>query len=240
MTGRELPPTPAFADDDGAAHPGLQAVLERFGRDEAGMLEVVTALVGTRVLVPVLAHELAPAPPGPTAGERPAGASVVAVAAPDGRTALPVFTSVGSLAAWRPQVRPMPVPVPRAAAAAIAQGWDLLVVDPAGPVTVVVPRPAVRALATGGTWEPAVREGAVRGQVRAAVVRAVSGVQAVVTADAVPGKGAEVAVLLSVRAGLTREALDAVVADVGTRLAADAEVTAAVDSLELRVSDGGR
>jgi len=41
--------------------------------------------------------------------------------------------------------------------------------------------------------------------------------------------------VLALPPGLTRAAVDAVLADVSARLAADAEVTAAVDSFELRL-----
>jgi hypothetical protein len=241
---RDLPPTSAFADDDGAANPGVAACLARLAAGSATVADVVTALAGTRVLVPILATEedggteaLDGAEPTATA-DRHASAGVVAVAAPDGRTALPVFTSVATLGQWRAGARPMPAETTRAAAAAVGEGW-ILVIDPGGPVTVLVPRPAVRALATGTAWEPAVRDGAVRPEVRAAVRAAVAGVPSVAAADAVPGSRTEVAVVLAVLPGLTRPALDALLADVAARLAADPATTAAVDSLELRVRTAG-
>lgn len=126
----------------------------------------------------------------------------------------------------------MPAGGPRAAAAALQEGWALLVLDPGG-ASVVVPRPAVRALATGTPWEPAVSHGAVRAEVGDAVGHALAGVPDVLAADVQPGVRAEVAVRLRLRAGLTRETLDAVLATVGERLATLADV---VDSFELRVS----
>lgn len=256
MTGRELPPTSRFAADDGGADPALAAALVRCAAgDTAGdtvladvaLADVVTALATARVLVPVLAveHDDADgadetptdAPAEPFAEARHASAGVVAVAAPDGRTALPVFSSVAALAAWHPTARPMPAEGPRAAAAALGEGWDLLVVDPGSAATAVVPRPAVHALAEGRAWEPAVRAGAVTGAVRDAV-RRVTRVPGVLDADAIPGRGAEVAVVLTLQRGLTRAALERVLADVGAHLAADADVTAAVDSLELRPVSG--
>jgi len=75
----------------------------------------------------------------------------------------------------------------------------------------------------------------VRPGVRAAVGRVLAGVPHLHAADAVPGRRAEVAVVLALPPGLTRAAVDAVLADVSARLAADAEVTAAVDSFELRL-----
>lgn len=224
---RELPPVSAFATDDGSADPALAAVLAEHEAGRADLAEVVAALARTRVLVPVLAHE------APGDGEhREASTTVVAVQAPDGRTALPVFTGVAALSAWRPDARPMPAQAPRAAASALAEGWPLLVLDPGGPVTVVVPRPAVQALAAGLDWAPAVRDGRVRPDVAAAIEAAAVG-PGVIAARAVPGRSAEVAVLVELPAGLDRAGLDAVLAGVGTRLAADPMV-AQVDTLELR------
>lgn len=256
MAGRELPPTSRFAADDGAADPTLAEALARRAAGQGTVEDVVAALAGARVLVPVLAvehddageadeaddapdHGCAAAAAEPFAEARHASAGVVAVAAPDGRTALPVFSSVAALTAWHATARPMPAEGPRAAAAALGEGWDLLVVDPGGATTVVVPRPAVHALAAGRIWEPAVRDGVVAASVRDAV-RAVTRVPGVLHADAAPGRGAEVAVVLTLEPGLARAALERVLADVGAHLAADAEVTAAVDSLELRPLSGPR
>lgn len=254
MAGRELPPTSRFAADSGAADPALSAALTERAAGRGTLEDVVAALADARVLVPVLAlehdgpagetrraaSEEGPSSATPFAEARAASAGVVAVATPDGRTALPVFTSVAALSAWHPTARPMPAEGPRAAAAAIGEGWDLLVVDPGGAVTAVVPRPAVHALAQGVVWQPAVHDGVVRPEVRTAVRRAADG-PGVLAVDAVPGRRAEVAVVLTLAAGMSRSGLECTLAEVGARLADDAEVTAAVDSLELRpvsASDG--
>lgn len=196
------------------------------------MADVVAALAATRVLVPVLAHEV---PDGAVAhdGEREATTAVVALQAPDGRTALPVFTSVGSLMAWRPDARPMPALAPRAAASALAEGWPLLVLDPGGPRTVVVPRPAVQALAAGLEWHPAVRDGAVRADVAAAVEARVLSVSGVLGVRLEPGRASEVAVVVTLVPGLDRPALAAVLDRVNGALASDPMV-AQIDSIELR------
>ena len=155
------------------------------------------------------------------------------MAAPDGRTALPVFSCVAALAAWRPDARPVPAEGPRAAAAALQEGWELLVVDPGG-ASVVVPRPAVVALATGAAWLPAVAAGEVRAEVRDAVAQALDGLPEVRGIALQPSGRAEVAVVLTLVPGLSRQALDAVLRAVGSRLAAS--VGDVVDSLELRIS----
>ncbi|WP_024288685.1 SseB family protein [Cellulomonas sp. KRMCY2] len=236
-TGRALPPPSPFAGDDGAADQDLQATLTGFAVGSATLRDVVVVLAAARVLVPVLAElEACDTTDTGLVVDKEASAGVVALRTPDGRTALPVFSSVATMTAWRTDARPVPAQSVRAAASALQEGWELLVLDPGGPVTVVVPRPAVQALAAGAQWVPATGAGQVRSDVRAAVVAAVGALDHVVAVDAVPGTGAEVAVVLGLRRGLDRAGLDRLLAQVGGRLAADEVVTGAVDTLELRVT----
>jgi antitoxin (DNA-binding transcriptional repressor) of toxin-antitoxin stability system len=204
------------------------------------------------VLVPVLA-ELEQAETVEVGGhahtvDKEASAGIVALRAPDGRTALPVFSSVQAVAAWRADARPVPSEIARAALSAVTEGWELLVLDPGGPVTVLLPRPAVWALAQQQEWRPAVpglgERRAVDPEVRDAVRSTLSGVPGllhadrgpVVAVDAEPGRRAEVAVALTLVPGLDRAALDAVLRRVGDALATDETVTRRVDSLEMRLS----
>ena len=238
--GRDLPPISAFAGDDGTADPDLAAALAALAAGRLGLAEVVAALAGTRVLVPVLAElEVAEVSAHGHTVDTEASAGVVALQVADGRSALPVFTSTAAMAAWRPDARPVPASARRAAAACLAEGWQVLVLDPGGPVTVVVPGPAVRALADGASWDPAVVGDRVRPDVRTAVQTALAAVPHVASADAVPGRGAEVAVLLRVEPGLDRARLDAVLTRAGAVLATLDVVAQAVDSLELRVTAAG-
>lgn len=187
MTGRELPPTSPFAGDDGSADPAVAAALAALGAGHGPVADVVAALTGTRVLVPVLA-ELDSAGTVEVGGhahtvEKEASAGIVALRAPDGRTALPVFSSVAAMTAWRRDARPVPTEVARAALSAVQEGWELLVLDPGGPVTVLLPRPAVWALAQQQPWRPAVTgtgdaavvDPEVASAVRAAVLDAAGG-----------------------------------------------------------------
>jgi hypothetical protein len=226
MSGRELPPSSPFAGDDGAADPRLTRELDALGAGRGSLADVVAALAGARVLVPVLSD---------------AGASVgiVGLLAPDGRTALPLFSSVATMAAWRPDARPVPSLVARAALSAVGEGWEVIVLDPGGPVTVHVPRPAVWALAQQVRWDPAVVAGVVVEPVRSAVTAAVTRVPEVARADVVPGRRAEVAVVLALAPGLDRAGLDDVLARVNAALAADQTVAERVDSLELRLTTQG-
>jgi SseB protein N-terminal domain len=240
---RSIQPTSQFAGDDGSADAELVALLEGYGSGTSPLSAVVARLAQTRVLVPVLA-ELGAAETVVQDGkelhvDKEASAGVVALEAPDGRRTMPVFTSVESMRAWRSDARPVPVEAPRAALSAVSEDWSLLVVDPAGPVTVLVPRPAVWALAQGHTWRPALVPTAdgmtVDDEVAAAVADAAAPVQHVVRAHAEPGRSAEVAVVLALDPGLDRFGLDQVLVQVNSRLGASKVIAERVDSLELRV-----
>ncbi len=230
--GKSLPPTSAFAGDDGRPDPGLVTALEDWSAGRGGLDRVVSAMATARLLVPVLAHEVPDGAIGAD-GEREASTAVVALQTPDGRTALPVFSGVGSLAAWKADARPVPAEAPRAAASALAEGWSLLVLDPGGPVTVLLPRPAVQALAAGLEWTPAVRDGVVRPEVAEAITRVVGAAAHVRSVRVEPGQRSEVTVVVGLAPGLDRAGLTAVLEEVNTRLAAD-PLVAQADTLELR------
>ncbi|SCD76500.1 SseB protein N-terminal domain-containing protein, partial [Streptomyces sp. DvalAA-14] len=68
---------------------------------------MVAALHGARLLVPVVAL-LGEAETGPDGlrREKTSDMAVPTIQAPDGRRALPAFTSTASLARWRPDARP--------------------------------------------------------------------------------------------------------------------------------------
>lgn len=205
-------------------------MLAGYSQGSIGLPAVVAALAQERLLVPVLAQADTAA-----TGPREASAGIVAVAVSDGRQALPVFTSVDAMRAWRSDARPVPVAAPRAALSAVSEGWSLLIVDPAGPVTVVMPRPAVWALAQGLQWRPAVVDGIVDPEVSAALVEAVGGVEQVISVQPGPGRQAEIAVRLLLSDGLDRAGLDRVLAEVNAALASSSVTSERVDSLELRI-----
>ncbi|QAY70658.1 SseB family protein [Xylanimonas protaetiae] len=241
---RSIQPTSQFAGDDGTADPELAVLLAGYEGGTVPLRDVVARLAVTRVLVPVLA-EIEVAEAVVVDGQelhvdKEASSGVVALEAPDGRRALPVFTSVETMRAWRASARPVPVEAARAALSAVGEDWSLLVVDPAGPVTVTVPRPAVWALAQGKEWAPALVPTAdglvVDDEVVAAVRLAAEPVQHVVRVGAQPGRTAEVAVVLAIDAGLDRAGLDGVLTQVNARLGASDVVAERVDSLELRIA----
>jgi hypothetical protein len=152
--GRDLPSQP-YAGDDGRVDPALAEALAGFATGAVAIVEVVRALAAARVLVPVVAvigedHPL----PTHTRGDLGAEMAIVTITGADGKRALPVFSSVQTLAGWDADARPVPVESARAALSAVAEGCELLVLDAAGPVPVVVPRPAVWALGQSRVWTP--------------------------------------------------------------------------------------
>jgi hypothetical protein len=112
--------TPSRPDDDGAADPALAAAL---AAGDVGAL--MLTLLQSRLLVPVVAM------PGP--GD--ADMAVPALVAPDGRRALPVFSSYDALRAWQADARPVPMSGTRVFAGAAGEGYDAVVLDVAGPVS---------------------------------------------------------------------------------------------------------
>ena len=149
---------------------------------------------------------------------------------PDGRRALPLFTSVAAVTAWRPEGRPVPVPGRRAALSAVAEGCDLLDLDPAGPVRYLVRRPAVWALGQGLGWTPSYVDRVLAREV--AAICAEEGVRS----SCEPGTGAELRVVLGPPEGLVGAELDHLIGRVSRRLAANERFAAGVDSLELTVA----
>lgn len=169
---------------------------------------------------------------GEADGERHASASLVTVRTPDGREALPVFSSVASLALWRRDARPVPHLGTRTAMAAVDEAGGVLVLDAGSPEPVIVPRPAVWALARGEEWVPALSDPAVV----AAVVEVVAAIDGVQRVEVLPGGRAEVKIGLAVVAGLTREQIQVVAQRAAAALGESVVVAERVDSLELALT----
>ena len=237
--GKELPPGTDFGSDDGSADPQLQEVLQQYAAGGSPSA-VVDALLGKRLLVPVLAElEVGEVTAAGHKIDKEASASVVAVRSADGRAALPVFTSVSAMKSWNPQARPVPVTAQRAALSAVSEDWALLVLDPAGPVSFTVPRPAVWALAQAKCWNPALEQdtGQVRPEIVTQVAAALGSIPQVLQTQLLPGKRAEVAVQLTLQPGMDQAQLNRVITQVNQLLAANEIVAEQVDSLELRLSN---
>jgi hypothetical protein len=237
VTGRALPPTSPFAGDDGSAPAPLAAALAL--PDPQQRLEAVVAVLPqVRLLVPVVAHldeRAEPTHPGEVVGEKSAHAAMVTVALPDGRSGLPVFSSLAALTAWRSDARPVPVDGRRAALAAGSECDGVLVLDGGGPGAVQVPRPAVRAIALGEDWLPAVRHPAVA----AAVDAALGPIPGVVGTRVEAGSATEIRVVVLLAGGVDADGARAVVRAAQEALARSAEVVDLVDSVTVRPATVG-
>jgi hypothetical protein len=174
--------------------------------------------------------------------------ALVTLKAPDGRTAMPVFTSAAALKAWHPEARPVAVYAARAALSAVAEGAELLVLDPGSEVTFVVRRPAVWALAQQQTWTPsyadpdlagALGEGAVGfPAVRRVEIHPGGGV-ASATADgrrlSGGGAGPELRVVLYLEDGLDAAGVQSIVDGLNNAWARNEIFAERVDSIEVKL-----
>lgn len=254
--GRDLTgagnPLHSFDADDGAPDERLEAALEalgRGGREEA----VIAALASARVFVPVVAS-LAEGGLGEHgfAEDKEADMALVTLSAPDGRKALPAFTSVARLEAWHAEARPVAVFAPRAALSAVSEGAELLVIDPGAEVTFVVRRPAVWALAQQQPWTPSYRDE----ELVPVVTEAIDELTPILSARLEPGKGVptrdrsgrvltgggpgpELRIVLELAPGLPAETVRGIVTELNNRLAGSKRFAEAVDSIEISLRAGG-
>jgi hypothetical protein len=190
-------PDPGFAGDTGGADPTLAAALEAVAGDPGRTPEVLAALHGARVLAAVAAVATATGPgAGGHTSDKEADIALTLLDDRSGRRALPVFSSLATLARWDPRARPVPVEGPRAAAVAQAEGAHDLVVDLAGPVRVVLGEREVRALLRPVPTVPAYVD-----EELARALRAVLGHEPAVSAAWIgPGAGVDARLSLAVAA----------------------------------------
>ena len=242
-----------FEDDDGAADAGYLAALAALATGEADEAAVVASLATARVFVPILARlaeegDAVARAHGELHGDKQADMALVTLKAPDGRTALPVFTSAQALAAWHPDARPVAVFAPRAALSAVAENAELLVLDPGSAATFVVRRPAVWALARQHSWTPSYRDPAVSHAAATAAagfpalrrleIRPGGGVaSAQAGGGRLPGGGAgpELQVVLYLEDGLDAAAVQSLVAGLNDTWARNETFAERVDSIEIKL-----
>jgi hypothetical protein len=217
VAGKNIP-DPGFADDDGIADPRLAAALDAYENApgvEDAQAGVLAALPGARLLVPVIALP-GETEPGPLRREKTSEMAVPTIQLPDGRRALPAFTSVESLARWRADARPVAVPLHQALQAVAHEQADTLLIDMAGPVTYALAGPALHALASGRDRLDPLTDPAVAEAVRY-VVAAEPGV---LRAHLVPSQDKKTDGMVGIVVDSTEE-LGAVTRRVATALAAD-------------------
>jgi len=225
--------------DDGSADPALLQALTSFHDGTADAVAVVDAYRPARLLIPLVA-EKGDEGIGPTGlpVDKTQELSIVTVAAPDGRRVLPVFTSVQTLGRWDAAARPVPVEAVRTALAAVDDETDLIVIDPGSPTEFVLRRPAVWAIAQGLPWEPSFRSPEVYTGLQESIAREMM-VLDLAVADGDPQgrlRGPELVVRLKLVDGLDKVQLDAVLARLAKRWAADDRIATLVDSLSVKLT----
>lgn len=242
--------THQFPDDPGAADPNVACALDAWRAGTVGEEEVVAALAGIRVFVPIVAQvSQSHITEDGLVSDKEADMALVSLQAADGRKALPVFTSTDALTAWNSRARPVAADIRRAALSAVQDGSALLVVDPGTDPAFVVRRPALWAVAQGHEWTPSYRDFAVDD----AVTRAALGRSEIVAALAGPGRGVdavradgaalrgggegpELTVTLQLRVGLSAGEVKGAVTLYQQQLAAQPVMADAVDSIEVRLT----
>jgi hypothetical protein len=224
-------PSGDFAGDDGSAAPQLREAVGRLASGTGTASDVVAALGAARVIVAVVAVLGEGEEQTAAGGDKQADMALVTLTGPDERRALPVFSSTAALSSWDGTARPVPVSARRAAHAALTEGCERLVLDPAGPTTFLVSRSAVVALAQGRAWQPAHSDEVVGRR----LAQLLADEADVLGSGRRPGTGAELRVELAVRPGLTHEQLGDLASRVGERLACDEVLRERADGLELAV-----
>jgi hypothetical protein len=227
------------SNDDGSAPPKLLEALKRFRTRELGEAEVVDEVRVSRLLIPLVAHagDVGTAPSGHLV-DKTQELSIITVAGPDGRSVLPAFTSVESMARWNPTARPIPADGIRVALAAASEGTDLVVLDATSDTEFAIRRPALWAIAQGAPWQPSYLDE----QVLAEFMAAADGEDAIVAIQLAPGDadarlaGPELLVQLSLVEGLNEIDLAELLGREQEQWSASEIIAQRVDSMTVKLA----
>lgn len=231
--GRELSGT-GFDGDLGAADVSLLAALDN-PQDETALMRAVAR---ARLLVPIVAAPREVDDAGEPMAERSShirstDMAVAMLIASDGQRAFPVFSSLATLSAWDATARPFPVSGSRAAQGAVTERCDVMLLD-CGSAHECVLRPSmVWALAQQRVWLPAHTDPFVA----QALVRATADEEDVTgcIGEGDPAGAGILRVVLSLRAGLDADRVQALATRIGERIATDGEARARIDGLSFTV-----
>lgn len=228
--GRELP-TGDFAGDSGEADPGLARALT--GGDER---DVMRRLAVARLLVPVtaVATETDESATGHVA-DTEADMAVVLLEHPDGRTALPAFSSMAALTAFDPSLRPVPVEAPRVAQAAVSEQADLIVLDCASEQAFEVRASMVWALSQQRPWLPAYEDPFVATAIARVCAEHAEVLDHALSAGSPDGEGI-LQVSLTLVDGLDADGVQQLVTSIAEELATDGELRARIDGLSFAIT----
>jgi len=223
-----------FATDDGTADPAVAAALAAFAAGTGSEHAALTAVAGARLLVPVVAAEVADgdqAGPGDgeNTGEKTSEMSIPTLIGQDGRAAVPAFTSLAAMHAWQPGARPVPSDATRVWQAAASDG-SAVVLDIAGPVPLAIDGARLAALAAGEPVPPPEQDPDVHAVI-GAVAAGLGQVEAVRLAGDPAGEGPDLTIELIMApgapAGTAEQLATEVLAQLGTRLRRGLAVTVA-------------
>ncbi len=235
-SGRTLSGT-GFDQDDGAADPAVLRALEQ--RAEGPTVEQDSALLSrvraARWIVPIVAVPAEHGEVDGPAAQTSTDMAVVTLGAPDGRRALPIFTSAAALSAWNPSARPVPVTASRAAQAAVAEACQVLVVDVAGPTPTELRPSMVWALSQDRDWLPSHLDPFVMQAISKALEQEDTVVGHAVE-DGDPTAGGVLRVALRLVPGLAQSEVQSLATRIAERLATDGEFRARVDELTFALS----
>lgn len=234
--GRSFEPNPNAADDGTAPQIFLDAVAS-FRAGEVTLREVVDVIRQCRFLIPLVAvaGETGLDAEGRTV-DKSQELSIITVEGPDGRPILPVFSSTAAMSQWRPVARPVPADAVRVALAAASENTDRVVIDPRSDSLLVLPRPAVWAIAQSTPWIPAVEDEAVLEAVsEAAAAHPVIWAVSMVPGDPqATGAGPEVTVRMVIDPEASSDEVRAALAAVSAQWAASPIVTERIDSISIQ------
>ena len=201
MSGHLNPGGQQFRGDHGAADPRVAAALAAWQSGQGSEQAALTALAGTRLLVPVIAVLAGPAAPAhrdkdqdqdgdqgqdgdqDQDGDKNSEMVMPTLIGQDGRAAVLAFTGLDALARWRADARPVPAEADRVWRAAVADGCAV-VIDVAGPVPLAVEGARLAAVAAGQPVPPPHEDPDVQAQVEAALTEATLTVAAATEAAA--------------------------------------------------------
>ena len=232
-SGRTLTST-GFDGDVGAADTNLLAALEHV-QDETLLMR---AVAHARLLVPIVA---APSEVDDSvelmveqfALNSATDMAVVTLTAPDGQRALPVFSSLAALSAWDATARPSPVASSRAAQAAVSERCDVMLLDLGSGHERVLRPSMVWALAQQRDWIPAHTDPFVAQALSRATADEEDVIDCVGEGD--PAGAGILRVVLSLRAGLNADRVQALATRIGEQIATDGEARARIDGLAFTI-----
>lgn len=233
--GRSLAENP-HAHDDGSADPRLLESLMNFSAGTNEVADVIHALVNARLLVPLVANlgETGQGEHGLKV-DKSAELSIVTVQAPDGQSALPVFSSVSAMSLWNPAARPVPNNTRSIALAAASEGNTRLVLDPMSATEFVLRRPAIAAIAQGLSWQPPEKNSAVIQVVEEAlsIFEEVSNFELTSGDPNYRLQGQELIIQIYLKNGLEKAQLQKIETEFFVKLADNEDFVAMVDSVSV-------